>query len=242
MKLKRFAIVVLWVLCALVANFIARQYTLPWISPVTYDLDRTRNNAIVSDREQTEMLRTWEQLTQKIEKIAPGELERLADPVAQQDLQLLENRLGVRLPEDFRRWLQLHDGSSHRFGHSDIQRSFCIFMMLNAREILKTHQQRAADLAEDFGWDYGFSMAYDHGDWSPAIVDIGFGGEFYLGINVETGELHWTEYGNPGRPHSKSFTAYLQHLNSQLDDHRNYQLFSRDGKRFLFVSGWGTDQ
>ena len=147
MKLKRFAIVALWVLCALAANFIARQYTLPWISPITYDLDRTRNIAIGSDREPTEMLRTWEQLTQKLEKLAPGELEKLAEPAAQQDLKHLENRLGVRLPEDFRRWLQLHDGSSHRFGHSDIQRSFCIFMMYNACLLYTSPSPRDATLS-----------------------------------------------------------------------------------------------
>ncbi|MRG91462.1 SMI1/KNR4 family protein [Polyangium spumosum] len=133
------------------------------------------------------------------------------EPLSEQALQELEEKLGVRLPEPYRRFLQEYNGGRPEpdildipgapFGGADVKGFFGVGRDDEVEELLWLKEERAASIGDDV-----LAIARDSGGSLFGIVTEG----------EQRGRVYFFDYYAEWEPYfvASDFDAFLQKLRS----------------------------
>ena len=110
----------------------------------------------------------WNEFVTVVRKEAPKQLDVLQPPAPLADIERLEVALRVRLPADYRGWLQLHDGCKPGF-----ETALIVFDLLSVDRIMTMTRRARAELA-----DRTDDKPLADGGWNDTAIFIG---ESYTG-------------------------------------------------------------
>ncbi|MFN9812147.1 MAG: SMI1/KNR4 family protein [Deltaproteobacteria bacterium] len=126
----------------------------------------------------------WERLRRVFERVAPELLASVRPPAIVEDVEAIESYLGRNLPEEFRAWISMHDGTSAEIHPRG--RLMTLAQLIATKRFLDSDLGSVAnDIAEA---DLAVRACWWHPAWVP-ITEPGTGDYFCLDLDPGPGGL-----------------------------------------------------